>query len=104
MEKFLKFQKTSMLFGSKNEKFYDNQPIPKSTLELIALEENRSRQSTENFFLNSIKNYLSDFNFKQNIVVASFALMIGFSVKIYLKEILLMKFFIDQVLVMILKK
>lgn len=78
MEKFLKFQKTSMLFGSKNEKFYDNQPIPKSTLELIASEENRSRKSTENFFLNSIKNYLSDFNFKQNIVVASFALMIGF--------------------------
>lgn len=78
MEKFLKFQKTSMLFGSKNEKFYDNQPIPKSTLELITSEENRNKKSTEIFFLDSIKNYISDFNLKQNFAVAVCALFIGF--------------------------
>lgn len=78
MEKFLKFQKTSMLFGSKNEKFYDNQPIPTSTLELINSEENRGRKSTENFFLDGIKSYLSDFNVKHNFAVAVCALFIGF--------------------------
>ena len=78
MEKFLKFQKTSMLFGSKNEKFYDNQPIPKSTLDLITSEENRNKKSTEISFLDSIKNYISDFNLKQNFAVAVCALFIGF--------------------------
>ena len=94
MEKFLKFQKTSMLFGSKNEKFYDNQPIPKSTLELITSEENRNKKSE--IFLDSIKNYISDFNLKQNFAVAVCALFIGFLVTILLNKIILTILFSDQ--------
>ena len=77
-EKFLKFQKTSTLFGSTNEKFYESQPIPKSIIRLINFEKNRNRKSTKNSLLDVIRNYLLDFNIKQNLVVASLALMIGF--------------------------
>ena len=74
-EKFLKFQKTSLLFGAKNEEFYENQPIPESLLNLVS---KKNIVSPHVKYIDKLKYFFSGFAFRQNLVVACCALIIGF--------------------------